>query len=96
MKGNCTFVAMAVGPHTTVGKINMQVLGLKIEGDDEEEGYSVEKKADSEDGAAEAGDDDAGKSLWRGSWRRWPSTSPSLALPLRRSVPSLPPSFGLF
>ena len=60
LQGNRTFVAMAVGP-TTVGKSTCKS-SLKIEGDDEEEGDSVEKKADSEDGAAEAGDDDAGKS----------------------------------
>ena len=64
VKGNCTFVAMAVGQHTTVGKINMQVLGLKIEGDDEEERFRGEEfrgEENSED-EAEDDDDDTGKS----------------------------------
>ena len=56
---------MAVGQHTTVGKINMQVLGLKIEGDDEEENAveenSVEEKKNSSEDD-EDDDDDTGKS----------------------------------
>lgn len=37
VKGNCTFVVMAVGQFTTVGRINMQVLGRKVETDEDEE-----------------------------------------------------------
>ena len=58
VKGNCTFVAMAVGQHTTVGKINMQVLGLKVEGDDED--------GSGDDGAGDAegaGGDEGGSPL---------------------------------
>lgn len=56
VKGNCTFVAMAVGQHTTVGKINMQVLGLKVEGDDED-GSGDDGAGDNEgaDGGDEGG-----------------------------------------
>jgi len=55
VKGNCTFVAMAVGAHTTVGKINMQVLGLKIEDDEDEDAGS--EKAEGGDGEDKIGDD---------------------------------------
>ena len=34
VKGNCTFVVMAVGGYTTVGRINLQVLGLEVPDDD--------------------------------------------------------------
>ena len=47
---------MAVGAHTTVGKINMQVLGLKIEDDEDEDGGS-EKAEDDGEGEDKIGDD---------------------------------------
>jgi len=58
VKGNCTFVVMAVGGYTTVGRINLQVLGLEVPDDDvakdTTDGSSKDKK--------EEVDEDAGKS----------------------------------
>ena len=48
VKGNCTFVVMAVGMYTTVGRINMQVLGLKIPDEDDEGKAEGGKKDDAE------------------------------------------------
>jgi magnesium-transporting ATPase (P-type) len=59
VKGNCTFIVMAVGPYTTVGRINLQVLGLTITDDDDDE---VTEAADGEkkDGKGEEPAGDAG------------------------------------
>ena len=48
VKGNCTFVVMAVGPYTTVGRINLQVLGLTVKDDDEIVENGDEKNDDAE------------------------------------------------
>uniref|UniRef100_A0A7S2CJZ4 Cation-transporting P-type ATPase N-terminal domain-containing protein n=2 Tax=Octactis speculum TaxID=3111310 RepID=A0A7S2CJZ4_9STRA len=57
VKGNCSFVVMAVGPHSTVGKINMQVLGLTVETDEGEDAVKSDDK-----GVVTTSDDDDSES----------------------------------